>query len=317
MPNRDYARAAPGVRVTGLAKSFRGPEGPVPAVRGIDVIIEPGETVALLGPNGAGKSTTIDMLLGLLAPDNGSIEIFGMTPQGAISAGAVGAMLQVGGVIPYLSVRELLTMVASLYPTPLPVDDVLALTGIADIAGRRTTKLSGGQTQRLRFAVALISNPNLLVLDEPTVALDVESRRSFWSTMRTFAGGGRTVLFATHYLDEADSYADRIVLMSRGRIVADGPATEIKATVGLRTIRATLPGADLAALAALPGVAHADSRGDGVLLTCTDSDAALRALLPAFAAARDIEVTGAGLEEAFVQLTRDAADSDELSAVAK
>jgi ABC-2 type transport system ATP-binding protein len=274
-------------------------------VRGVDIAIAPGETVALLGPNGAGKSTTIDMLLGLLPPDAGSISVFGMAPSAAISAGAVGAMLQVGGVAAYLTVRELILMTASLYPAPLDVDEVIALTRIGDIAERRTDRLSGGQTQRLRFAIALVGDPDLLVLDEPTVAMDVEARRDFWVTMRAFAGRGKTVLFATHYLEEADTYADRIILMARGNVVADGPATEIKATVGRRTIRATLPHADTAALAALPGVSNVETRGEGVILNCSDSDAALRALLPAFPLARDIEVTGAGLEEAFLQLTGD------------
>ncbi|MDQ6850693.1 MAG: ABC transporter ATP-binding protein [Actinomycetota bacterium] len=299
--------ATAGISLRGLQKSFKSPTGPLHAVQNLDIAISPGETVALLGPNGAGKSTTIDMLLGLLAPDAGEVRVFGMTPHDAISAGAVGAMLQVGGVIQYLTVRELLTMIASLYPRPLDVDEVIELTKIGDLAQRKTSKLSGGQTQRLRFAIGLVSNPDLLVLDEPTVAMDVESRRDFWSTMREFAARGKTVLFATHYLEEADAYADRIILMARGVVVADGPATEIKATVGVRTIRATLPGADLAALGALPGVTNAETRGEGVILNCSNSDEALRALLPAFADARDIEVTGAGLEEAFLQLTSDAA----------
>jgi ABC-2 type transport system ATP-binding protein len=294
-----------GVRLSGLTKSFRTPEGRVHAVRGVDISIAPGETVALLGPNGAGKSTTIDMLLGLLAPDSGTVSVFGMKPADAISAGAVGGMLQTGGVIQYLSVRELVTMVASLYPKPLGVDEVIELTGIGDIAARKTTKLSGGQTQRLRFAIALVSNPDLLVLDEPTVALDVEARREFWSTMRAFVSRGKTVVFATHYLEEADAYADRIILLANGRVVADGPATEIKATVGSRTIRATLPDADLAALAALPGVTNVDTRGEAVIINCSNSDTALRAVLRAFPTAHDIEVRGAGLEEAFMQLTGD------------
>jgi ABC-2 type transport system ATP-binding protein len=300
-------RSTTGIRLTGLTKTFRSSAGPVRAVRGIDVTIAAGETVALLGPNGAGKSTTIDMLLGLLRPDDGRIEVFGLPPDKAIAAGSVGAMLQVGGVISDLNVRELLEMVASLYPHPLGVDEVIELTRIQDLAGRKTTKLSGGQTQRLRFAVGLISDPDLLVLDEPTVAMDVEARRQFWVTMREFAARGKTVVFATHYLEEADAYADRIILMAHGTVVADGPATEIKARVGLRTIRATLPAADLLALGALPGVTNVETRGDGVILNCADSDLALRALLPAFPAARDIEVSGAGLEEAFLQLTADAA----------
>jgi ABC-2 type transport system ATP-binding protein len=293
-----------GIRTRGLRKSF----GAVRAVDGVDLDIVAGETVALLGPNGAGKSTTIDMLLGLLKPDAGHIEIFGMSPDRAISAGAVGGMLQVGGVVDYLNVRELLTMVASLYPRPLGVDEAIELTKIGDLAGRKTRKLSGGQTQRLRFAIALVSNPDLLVLDEPTVAMDVSARREFWATMRQFATRGKTVVFATHYLEEADAYADRIILMSHGKVVADGPATEIKGRVGLRTIRATLPGADPAALMQLPGVTNADTRGDGVILNCSDSDLALRALLPAYPEARDVEVSGAGLEEAFLQLTADPGD---------
>jgi ABC-2 type transport system ATP-binding protein len=284
------AHPATGIRLDGLTKTFKSPQGPVPAVRGIDIAIAPGETVALLGPNGAGKSTTIDMLLGLTAPDSGRVTVFGMTPDNAIAAGSIGAMLQVGGVIQHLTVRELVAMVASLYPAPLGVEEVIELTGIGDIAGRKTTKLSGGQTQRLRFAIALVSNPDLLVLDEPTVALDVEARRDFWATMRTFAARGKTVVFATHYLEEADAYADRIILMAHGRVVADGPATEIKATVGSRSIRATLPGADLHALAALPGVTNVDTRGEGVIINCSDSDAALRALLTTYPRARDIEV---------------------------
>jgi ABC-2 type transport system ATP-binding protein len=294
-----------GIVLTGLNKTFKAAGARVQAVRDVSITITPGETVALLGPNGAGKSTTIDMMLGLLPADSGTVSLFGRTPERAIAAGAVGAMLQVGGVAQYLTVRELLAMVASLYPNPMPVDEVIELTKIGDLADRRTNKLSGGQTQRLRFAICIISNPDLLVLDEPTVAMDVEARRDFWATMRHFAAGGKTVLFATHYLEEADAYADRIILMAHGRVVADGPATEIKATVGLRTIRATLPDADLARISTLPGVSTVDTRGESVLITCANSDTALRAFLPAFPGAHDIEVTGAGLEEAFLQLTTD------------
>jgi ABC-2 type transport system ATP-binding protein len=292
-----------GIQLRGLTKTFPAPGGSVRAVDGIDVSIEPGETVALLGPNGAGKSTTIDMLLGLMAPDSGSVAVFGKPPGEAVAAGSVGAMLQIGALIQNLTVRELVTMVASFYPEPLGVDEVLELTRIERIADRRTEKLSGGETQRARFAVALVSNPELLVLDEPTVAMDVEGRHAFWTTMREFASGGKTVLFATHYLEEADAYADRAVLMASGQVVADGPTTEIKAMVGLRMIRATLPAADLAALAELPGVTSTDRRGESVVLRCSDSDAAIRALLASFPEARDIEISGAGLEEAFLQLT--------------
>ena len=294
-----------GIVLSNLTKSY----GAVHAVRGIDAVIAAGETVALLGPNGAGKTTTIDMLLGLARPDSGTVTLFGLPPAQAVKAGAIGGMLQTGLLPQYLSVRELLTMVASLYPHPLDVDEVLQLTGTADLRDRPTTKLSGGQTQRVRFAIALVSNADLLVLDEPTAALDVEARRDFWTAVRAVVARGKTVVFATHYLEEADAYADRIILMARGKVVADGPATEIKARVGGRTIKATLPGVDLSSLSALPGVARADHRGDSVILSCLDSDAALRALLTGYPLARDIEVLGAGLEAAFLELT---ADSDDL-----
>jgi ABC-2 type transport system ATP-binding protein len=299
-----------GIELVGLQKSF----GAVRAVRDVSIAVPPGETVALLGPNGAGKSTTIDMLLGLARPDAGTVSIFGVDPDRAIAAGAIGAMLQTGQLLRDLSARELVSMMASLYPKPLPVGEVLALTGIEEIADRRTQKLSGGETQRVRFALALVSDPQLLVLDEPTVAMDVESRHAFWTAMRDFAARGKTVIFATHYLEEADSYADRAVLMARGRVVADGATTEIKAMVGTRTIRATLPDVPLAELEALPGVKKAERRGEAMTLRCGDSDAAIRALLVAYPAARDVEISGAGLEEAFLQLTGDA--DDEAGAVA-
>lgn len=290
------------IEIGGLRKSY----GEIEAVRGIDISIETGETVALLGPNGAGKSTTIDMILGLAKPDAGTVSVLGGPPTDAVDAGWIGAMLQTGALIRDLTVGELVAMVASLYPQPLDVAETLELTGLTDAAGQRTQKLSGGQTQRVRFAVALVSNPKLLVLDEPTVAMDVEGRHSFWNTMREQAARGRTILFATHYLEEADAYADRVVLMAHGLVVADGPPTEIKAMVGSRTIRATLPGADLDALERLPGVSAVERRGEAVVLACADSDQAIRALLSEHPQARDIEIAAAGLEEAFLQLTGDA-----------
>jgi ABC-2 type transport system ATP-binding protein len=285
--------------LSGLAKSY----GPVRAVRGVDLVIAPGETVALLGPNGAGKTTTIDMMLGLTRPDEGRASIFGVPPAAAVRDGYVGAMLQTGSPLDHLRVREQVAMMASYYPHPLPVDDVLRVTGADEFAGQWTTKLSGGQAQRVRFAAALVGDPDLLLLDEPTAGIDVEGRRDFWQAMRAVTERGKTVVFATHYLEEADAYADRIVLIARGEIVADGPATEIKAQAGARTIRATLPGVDVGALSALPGVRSAQRHGDAVLLSCTNSDAALVALLAAFPGARDVEVTGGSLEEAFLELT--------------
>ncbi len=294
MPTTDAS-----VRLSDVHKAY----GAVQAVRGVDLAIRPGETVALLGPNGAGKSTTIDLVLGLARPDAGQVRVLGEQPDDAVRNGRVGGMLQTGTLIEHLTVGELVRMVASLYPRPRSVDEVLELTATAPLAGRDTTKLSGGQTQRVRFAMALVGDPDLLVLDEPTAALDVEGRRDFWSVMRAVAGSGKTVVFATHYLEEADAYADRIVLLAGGRVAADGTANEIRARVGGRSIRATLPGADLAALRELPGVSSVDRRGDAVVLACTDSDAALRRLLDRYPTASDVEVRSAGLEEAFLELT--------------
>jgi ABC-2 type transport system ATP-binding protein len=291
------------IELAGLAKSFRTGDTTIDAVAGVDLSLAYGETVALLGPNGAGKSTTIDLMLGLLQPDAGTVELYGGSPHDAVAAGRVGAMLQTGSLVRELTVRELLTMMASLYPRPIPVDEAIALAGVGQIAARRTEKLSGGETQRARFALALVADPDFLVLDEPTVALDVEARRSFWATMRDVASRGKTVLFATHYLEEADAYADRIVLMAQGRIVADGAPTEIKAMVGARRIRATVADASVRALETLPGVTRAERHGETVILVCADSDAAIRALLARFPEARDIEITGAGLEDAFLELT--------------
>jgi len=291
------------VELDGLEKSFATPKGPVAAVRGIDLTVRAGEIVAMLGPNGAGKSTTIDMLLGLTRPDKGAVRVLGGDPTEATSAGSVGVMLQMGSLLRDVSVRELLTMMASLYPAPLAVDEVLQLVGIEAIAERRTQKLSGGEAQRARFALALVSNPELLVLDEPTVAMDVESRHAFWATMREFAARGTTVLFATHQLEDADSNADRAVLIAEGRIVADGPTNELKTMVGRRTIRATLADVPLAELM-LPGVECADRHGDTVILSSSDTDRALRSLLATFPQAHGIELTDAGLEQAFLALTR-------------
>ena len=303
MTNLSTARGC--VVISRLSKSY----GRLSALRSIDLVIAPGETVALLGPNGAGKTTMIDMILGLVRPDSGRISLSGMSPLRAGKAGVVGGMLQTGSLLPHLSVRELVTLVASMYPRPTEVEEVLRQTRTLELSERRTTKLSQGQIQRVRFAVALVGNPALLLLDEPTVALDVEARRDFWSAVESVVEAGKTVIFSTHYLEEADAYADRIVLLAHGEIVADGPATEIKARVGGRTIRATLPGAGLLELSATPGVISADRRGDAVILYCSDPETALRALLDRFPSVHDIEVKGAGLEDAFLALTSDQSPS--------
>jgi ABC-2 type transport system ATP-binding protein len=286
------------VTLSGVTKRY----GTVQAVAGVDLTIRSGEVVAMLGPNGAGKSTTIEMLLGLVRPDQGSVQVYGATPAEAIAAGKVGVMLQSGGIIEDAKVGELLNLVAGLHKDPMPVGEALERAGIADLKGRILKGLSGGQKQRVRFAMAIIPQPDLIVLDEPTTGMDVESRRDFWASMHAETALGRTVLFATHYLEEADAYADRVVLMRNGKVVADGTAAQIKATVSGRTIRATVPGADLAAFAALPGVRNVETRGDVVLLQCADSDDTLRYLLNN-TTAHDIEVTSADLEDAVLALS--------------
>jgi ABC-2 type transport system ATP-binding protein len=289
------------IELQGLVKSF----GPVTAVNGLDLSVRPGEVVAFLGPNGAGKTSTIDMLLGLSRPTSGSVTVFGLEPTVAVAQGRVAAVMQSGGLLKDLTVKETVQLTASLFRDPAAVDEVLRRAGIDGIADRRVGKCSGGEQQRLRFAMALLPEPDLLVLDEPTTGMDVEARRAFWTAIRQDAARGRTVLFATHYLDEADVYADRIVMIRRGEIVADGTAGQVRNLASGRVVRAVLPGADQAALAALPGVTAVEMRGDTVLLTCAgggDSDAVLRYLLTS-TAAHDLEVTSHNLEDAFVALT--------------
>jgi ABC-2 type transport system ATP-binding protein len=288
------------VRLSGLVKRF----GSVIAVDGIDLVVRPGEIVAFLGPNDAGKTTTIDMMLGFSRPTQGRVEVLGGTPADAVSNGRVAAVLQTGGLLKDLTVAETVRLTASLFPTARPVVEVLERAGIADIADRRVGSCSGGQQQRLRFALALLPDPDLLVLDEPTTGMDVEGRRDFWAAIRADAGHGRTVLFATHYLEEADAYADRIVLVRRGRIVADGTPAQVKSLASGRTVRATLPDADQVALLGLPGVESVEVRGDAVLLRTADSDATARHLLTQ-TAAHDLEITAHSLEDAFVALTAD------------
>src|SRR3954447_1099482 len=254
--------STPAVSLSGVTKSF----GPVQAVRGVDLELAQGEIVAFLGPNGAGKTTTIDMMLGLSRPTSGEVSVLGMEPRQAIARGLVSAVMQTGGLIKDLTVRETVQYTASLFADSRPVDDVLENAGITGLADRKVAKCSGGEQQRLRFAMALLSDPALLLLDEPTTGMDVEGRRTFWTAIRRDAEQGRTVLFATHYLEEADQYADRIVLISHGRIVAHGTGSEIKALPSGRTGRATLPGADTDSLTALEGVTGVEVRGETVLV---------------------------------------------------
>lgn len=294
------------VDAEGLQKSY----GKVKAVDGIDLRIKPGEIVAFLGPNGAGKTTTIDMLLGLSKPESGSITVYGKSPRQAIAHGQVSAVMQTGGLLKDLTVRETVELTASLFAESRPVNECLERAGIKDIGDRMVFKCSGGQQQRLRFAMALVSDPGLLILDEPTTGMDVEGRRDFWNAIHADARRGRTVIFATHYLDEADAYADRIILVRKGKLVADGTSAEIKALAAGRTIRASVSNLDQTVLAALPGVDGVELRAGIVTAHAKDSDVVARYLLNN-TDAKDLEITSHNLEDAFLALTADETSSPE------
>jgi ABC-2 type transport system ATP-binding protein len=277
--------------------------GSLKAVDGLSLNLRPGETVALLGPNGAGKSTSLDMLLALRKPTSGKIRMFGSDPYHAVKSGRVGAMLQSGGLMPEVTVRELVTLVAGLHPRPVPVGTTLKRAGIAEIAGQRVDRLSGGQTQRVRFALAIAGECELIVLDEPTTAMDVETRQLFWADMREEVAEGRTLLFATHYLEEADQAADRILVINRGRLLADGTPAEIKERAGARRLSFRLDKVDEPFLLGLPGLVSLDVRHDVVQIQTSDSDKTLYAVLDAGYRPREIEVSSLGLEQAFLAIT--------------
>ncbi|MGW7218397.1 ABC transporter ATP-binding protein [Streptomyces collinus] len=276
----------------------------VRAVDGLTLGLSPGQTVALLGPNGAGKSTTLDLLLGLKRPDSGTVRLFGTSPRDAIVAGRVGAMLQSGGLMDEVTVAELVRLACDLHPKPYRPSEVLARAGVAQIADRKVDKLSGGQAQRVRFALATAGDSDLIVLDEPTTGMDVTTRQAFWATMREQADQGRTVLFATHYLEEADAVADRVLVLHRGRLLADGTAAEIKAKAGARRVSFDVAGAiDEPALRALPFLTGIDISGRTVRIQSADADATVHALYGLGVYPRNLEVAGLGLEQAFVAIT--------------
>ncbi|MBC2875155.1 MULTISPECIES: ABC transporter ATP-binding protein [Streptomyces] len=301
------AGAVPAVSFANVNKSY----GTVRAVADLDLQLYPGETVALLGPNGAGKSTTLDLLLGLSQADSGTVELFGTTPQRALEQGMVGAMLQSGGLMEDVRVRELVRLACDLHPRAYPVDRVMEQAGITEIADRLVNKLSGGQEQRVRFALATAGANDLIVLDEPTTGMDVTSRQTFWGAMRRQADEGRAVLFATHYLEEADAIADRVIVLHRGRILADGSAAEIKAKAGARRIVFDLDGQiPQDALRSLPMLAALEVSGRTVRIQSHDADATVHALYGLGLYPRNLEVAGLGLEQAFIAIT-DAATAGE------
>jgi ABC-2 type transport system ATP-binding protein len=291
---------APALDISGLTVRY----GDTVAVDALDLTVPRGQTVALLGPNGAGKSTVVNAVLGLLRPDAGRIRVLDRPPLDAIGAGGVGAMLQHGGLPSEARVGEVVELVRRSFPTSWPLEDLVATAGIEGLLGRPVDALSGGQRQRVLLALALAGEPPLLLLDEPTSAMDVEGRRAFWTTMRGLAGRGHTVVFATHHLEEADAVADRVVVVAGGRVVADGSAAQLKAGGVTRRISFTA-GADRD-FDAMPAVRSSSRQGSTVTLTTADAEATLRALLADGAPLPDLEVRGASLEDAVLTLTSSA-----------
>jgi ABC-2 type transport system ATP-binding protein len=279
--------------------------GQITAVDGLSLQIRRGQTVALLGPNGAGKTTAVELLLGLAIPDAGVVRLFGGPPGEAVAAGRVGAMLQDAGLPQGARVAELIGLARGLYPEPLPLADALRLADLQAVARRRVERLSGGQRQRVRLALALAGNPELVVLDEPTAALDVDARRGFWDRVRGYVSAGRTVLFATHRLEEADAVADRVVVISGGRLLADGTSDQVKAqAIGRSTVSVAADGLPRDLLERLPAVETVQQDRGRLTLSTTDPDATVRALLQQAPHVHGLEVTRAGMEEAFLQLTQ-------------
>jgi ABC-2 type transport system ATP-binding protein len=277
--------------------------GDVVALNDVSLALHNGVT-ALLGPNGAGKTTAVKLLLGLARATTGRVVVGGGDPRHASTRVHTGAMMQVGKVPETLRVREHVDLFRNYYPNPLSVADALAIAGLTELANRRFGALSGGERQRVLFALSICGNPSLLLLDEPTVGFDVETRRSFWTRIADFAQSGKGVLLTTHYLEEADALAGRVVVIDRGVIVADGTPAEIKARSATKVIRCRTALTE-DQLSALPGIHSARCTGDRAELLASSADSAVRELLGRDATVSDLEVMGAGLEEAFLALTSD------------
>jgi ABC-2 type transport system ATP-binding protein len=298
----DIDKPAPIATFDGVTRRY----GQVIAIDRLSLGIQRGQTVALLGPNGAGKTTTVELLLGLTNADQGVVRLFGGPPADAVAAGRVGAMLQDAGLPQGAKVAELIGLVRSLYPDPLSVAEVLRLADLEQVARRQVQRLSGGQRQRVRLALALAGNPELLILDEPTAALDVDARRTFWERVHGYVSAGRTVLFATHRLEEADAVADRVVVISGGRLLADGTPDRVKAqAAGRSTISVAADGLSRELLENLPAVEAVQQVRGRLTLSTSDPDATVRALLQQAPNVQGLEVRRAGMEEAFLHLTHE------------
>jgi ABC-2 type transport system ATP-binding protein len=303
MERSDRWNDATAAALTGAVKRY----GEVTALDGIDLVVQPGETLALLGPNGAGKTTAVKLLLGLTRPDGGRALLFGGDPRDRRNRWRLGTMLQIAKVPETLTVREHVELFSSYYPSPRPLGETLAAAGLEHLEDRAFGKLSGGERQRLLFALALCGDPELLVLDEPTAGLDVSARRGLWKEIRRFVGRRRSVLLTTHHLEEADALADRIVVIHRGRVLAEGPPRTIKARFGGRRIRCITRTAP-SAVGEMPGVSAARWNGPVLEVFASEAEPIVRALLARDPHLDDLEVTSASLEEAFLALTE--ADSE-------
>src|ERR1700694_1892362 len=275
--------------------------GSVEALKGITIDIQLGQVVAMLGPNGAGKTTSISLLLGLRKPTSGKALLFGFSPYDLNARSRVGVMLQESGVPAMLKVREIVDLFRSYYPKPMAADRAIAMAGLEEKANALVKELSGGQRQRLYFALAVCGNPEVLFLDEPTVGMDVEGRRSFIERIAEFANLGRTVVLTTHYLEEADQLAERVIVIDRGLVIADASPREIKSKVAGKRVRftATLTDQDLAGLP----VTTFTITDHTVQLFTNQPEAVLRELFKQGVEISELEVTGADLEDAFIALT--------------
>ena len=292
------------ISLRGTRKSFGGGRDRVTALHSLDLDVEPGGVLALLGPNGAGKTTSIRLMLGLAKPDAGTVRVFGGDPTEPAQRIRCGAMLQISGLPDTLRVQEHIRLFSSYYPRPLPADEVLEICNLRGLENRYYGKLSGGERQRLAFALAICGDPDLLFLDEPTVGLDVTSRRAFWQQIRLLVERGKTILLTTHYLEEADALADRIVLLNHGSVIADGSPAEIKQQTSARRIRCRtgLPPFEIECHA---GVIAVEREGDFVEILARSAEDVVRDLLSRDPELSDLEVSGVGLEQAFLSLTRD------------
>jgi len=287
------------IELVGATKRY----GNFEALKNVSFAIEKGSLVAMLGPNGAGKTTSINLMLGLRRPTSGKALIFGDDPRRIATRKRFGAMLQESGVPQLLKVTELVELFRSYYPKPLPTDQVVKLVGLEEKANTLVRDLSGGQTQRLYFALAICGDPEVLFLDEPTVGMDVEGRRVFLRVIRDFAASGKTILLTTHYLEEADELAERVLVIDKGNVIADGSPQDIKSRVAGSKISFTSTGSlDAAALSGLP-VSASDVSDHQVTLMTNDPQSVLRELFRRNVDMSNLEVRGADLEEAFLSLT--------------